>query len=312
MSNKSVFALSCIAGIFVGYIYWKRTNNKDGYRDDDTKYLCIGGDRMSVGKSTICLGLINSLIKNNIYKSDEIGYIKPATQCVTSTLVARYCLDNNIECIPIGPIIYYKGYTNEIINKMCTNKNDVNIRKKLIIDSIKKLSKNKKLVIIDGVGYISVGSVCRIDNIDIAKMLNAYLMLIIRPGVGDSIDTTNLLLSYVDYKGYNMERLLGVIYNFKSKDVTRHSIDSCKEYVTKYFSVFNQKLKLLGWIPNFNGYNGDVSSCAFKPKKIDWTKWKKLDNNEIKWIDNYTDNFIKYVDFKYIIQRLTRKEYFWF
>ena len=52
--------------------------------------LFISGDVSSVGKSTICLGLIKWLIKQGFSPCD-IVYIKPVTQCEEEQPVTRYC-----------------------------------------------------------------------------------------------------------------------------------------------------------------------------------------------------------------------------
>ena len=68
-------------------------------KDEDPNkpiYIYVSGDRSHVGKSTTCLALIHSLIVNNILLKEEICYIKPCTQCISPTMVSRYCLTNNI------------------------------------------------------------------------------------------------------------------------------------------------------------------------------------------------------------------------
>ena len=44
-------------------------------------------------------------------KPHDIAYIKPSTQCVASTLVARFCEDQGIACEHVGPVVYYRGFT---------------------------------------------------------------------------------------------------------------------------------------------------------------------------------------------------------
>ena len=310
MSNSSTSlvygAILAASSLLLYNTFWKKQNPKSNKK---TQYLYIAGDRSAVGKSSICGAIIETLINENILKPSEIGYIKPATQCIKATNVSRYCLTNNIECIPIGPIVYKKGFTSQVIDgKQNTKKYRLN----LIKTEIEKLSKNKKLVIIDGVGYVSVGSVTNIDNVDVAKLMNAYTILIVRSGIGDSIDTTNLLLSYYQYKDiqYFKNKYIGIIFNFKEKNKS-HPIENCKHYVSKYFKTNRPNLKLLGWIPplekneNIQIPNESISCMRNnKPDQIEWKSWPKLHETESEWLSLFARNFKNNVDFDYIVSKL--------
>jgi hypothetical protein len=51
--------------------------------------LFIAGDKSQVGKSSVCLGLLGSLLQLG-YKPHELAYIKPATQCESPQLVLTF------------------------------------------------------------------------------------------------------------------------------------------------------------------------------------------------------------------------------
>lgn len=95
---------------------------------------------VQVGKTTVCLGLLASILKQPGFTPADVAYIKPATQCEADQLVARYCRSvgtyirdwgaNNanvhwrgfalnfagIACVPIGPIVYYPGFTRAFLS----------------------------------------------------------------------------------------------------------------------------------------------------------------------------------------------------
>lgn len=71
---------------------------------DNTLRIFIAGDRSSAGKSSVCLGIIGSLVKLG-YPPDTLAYIKPATQSESVQLIQRYCEKQGIACIPIGPLV---------------------------------------------------------------------------------------------------------------------------------------------------------------------------------------------------------------
>lgn len=65
-----------------------------------------------------------------------------------------------------------------------------------IRERVAALSKGKKFVLIDGVGYPSVGSVSGTSNADVARLLGAPVLFVAPPGVGDAIDSFNLALAF--------------------------------------------------------------------------------------------------------------------
>ncbi|CAN0581763.1 unnamed protein product, partial [Laminaria digitata] len=60
-----------------------------------------------VGKSSTCLGLLGSLLRQGLSAGD-IAYIKPATQCERPQLVTEWCETNGVACRGIGPVVFYK------------------------------------------------------------------------------------------------------------------------------------------------------------------------------------------------------------
>jgi hypothetical protein len=74
----------------------------------------ISGDRSQVGKSSVCLGLLGSLLKLG-YSAADLAYIKPATQCEQPQLVSQWCEEQGIACKGIGPIVFYTGFTREFL-----------------------------------------------------------------------------------------------------------------------------------------------------------------------------------------------------
>lgn len=274
------------------------------------KYLHVAGDRSQVGKSTVCLALMKSLIDQKVVSPSEIAYIKPMTQCIKPTEVARYCLMNGIECAPIGPIVFKRGFTSEVIDGKHGSRES---RLQSIKREIERIGKDKKLVIIDGVGYVSVGSVINIDNVDVAKLLNAYSILIVRSGIGDSIDTTNLLLSYYEAKDiqYFRDRFVGVIYNVKERAKSKvYRIPNISKYVSTYFERHRSDLKILGWIPPTPKDNvvvpDEVSGCMMnkQPEKILWKDWPVLNESESEWVSTFTQNVSENIDVQHIVKSL--------
>lgn len=51
--------------------------------------LFVCGDRSGVGKTSVCIGLLNAL--SYVYDPSEIAYIKPCTQCESVQLLWKFC-----------------------------------------------------------------------------------------------------------------------------------------------------------------------------------------------------------------------------
>lgn len=51
--------------------------------------LFVCGDQSGVGKTSVCIGLLNALSMK--FSCDELAYIKPCTQCEGVQLLWKFC-----------------------------------------------------------------------------------------------------------------------------------------------------------------------------------------------------------------------------
>lgn len=56
-------------------------------------------------------------------------------------------------------------------------------------------------MIVDGVGYPSVGSICELSNAHVAQSLGAPVLLVGKSGVGDAVDSFNINTRYFESYG---------------------------------------------------------------------------------------------------------------
>lgn len=221
----------------------KKSDIKHAYQDTQALRIFVGGDRSQVGKSSICLGLLGSLIRQFNYSPSDLAYIKPATQCEETQLVSQYCQSLGIEACPVGPVVYYKGFTRAFLNGQ-TDSSDALLVK--IQDAVDKISIGKKVVIIDGVGYPAVGSITGTDNASVARVCgypenvktgirrSLGVIIVGKSGVGDAIDSYNLNSSYFEAKGVPV---IGGIFNRLSTQ-GYYSLDNCKSAISSYFTQY--------------------------------------------------------------------------
>ena len=218
----------------------------------------ISGDRSSVGKSTTCLAILSSLLKLGV-KPQDLAYIKPVTQCEVTQPVTEFCEKYGIANRPIGPVVFYKGFTRAFL---AGETEPVESLLNSIRQAVDEISVGKKLTIIDGVGYPSVGSICSISNADVARYLNVPVLLIGKSGVGDAVDSYNLNARFFEAIGVTV---LGGIFN-KFQLGGFYSLESCRESINQYFRHYRSDQKAYGFMPMLelsDNNNDDMISSVF-------------------------------------------------
>ena len=154
----------------------------------ETCALFVSGDRSSVGKSTFSLFLMAALLRCGLPAS-SLAYIKPVTQCEEEQPVTVFCKERGISCRGIGPVVFYSGFTRAFLDDTTKSTSEMLHE---IKDAVCEISVGKRIVIIDGVGYPAVGSICGLSNADVAAELGVPVLLVGKSGVGDAVDSFNL------------------------------------------------------------------------------------------------------------------------
>ncbi|MCK4716263.1 MAG: AAA family ATPase, partial [Candidatus Marinimicrobia bacterium] len=173
------------------------------------KRIFIAATGRNVGKTSISLGLINSLLK----KGHKVGYIKPISQRYSiigeNKIPGDVLLMNKNFTLPgdlkdMGPFVVGKDQTGKYITgKLKSPRNR-------ILKAFKNIEKKSDIVIIEGTGHGGVGSVFNLSNAQVAKLLNAPVLIIGEGGVGSTIDRITLNYSLFVSCGC---KILGVIIN---------------------------------------------------------------------------------------------------
>lgn len=225
--------------------------------------IFVAGDKSQVGKSSICMGLLGALLKSGKYAPSDLAYIKPATQCEAVQLVEEFCKHKGITaCVPVGPIVYYKGFTRSFL-KGETGETSADLLQKAS-EAVDTLAAGKKVVIIDGVGYPAVGSITGTDNASVARASGRLfsipgststtstlerapvpVLLIGKSGVGDAIDSFNINATYFSHQNVPV---LGAIFNKMNLDGF-YSLANCKEAIDLYFDKYQNDKQAFGYIP---------------------------------------------------------------
>lgn len=266
--------------------------------------IFIAGDRSQVGKSSICMGILGALLKSGKYSPSDLAYIKPATQCEQTQLVQEFCKAKGITaCVPIGPIVYFKGFTRAFL------KGEISENSRQLLykagNAVDELALGKKIVVIDGVGYPAVGSITGTDNARVAKSCGIKLpswpsdmsrvpvpvLLIGKQGVGDAVDSFNINATYFAHANVPV---IGAIFNKLSLDGF-YSLENCKEAIEMYFDKFQPDKRAFGFIPDIPSLKNareDMASCSEEEQL----------KHALKTADAFVDQFRQYVNVDEIIR----------
>ena len=249
--------------------------------------IFIAGDRSSVGKSSICLGILGSLIASG-YSPDDLAYIKPATQSESTQLIQLYCEKHGVQCVPIGPLVYYRGFTRAFLAGEAGSTVEWLHRCATAVD---RVARGKRIVLVDGVGFPAVGSICGTSNAAVAMACGYPLenmgvrcsmgvVLVGGSGVGAAIDAFNLNATYFEQAGVPV---IGGIFN-KLPESGFYSLENCKQQISAYFNQSEEQIEKgrrpFGFVPLFPRITGKFA---------------------LTYVDEYIEIFRTHVDIDAII-----------
>ena len=204
------------------------------------KPLYVAATGQHVGKTTSTLGLVTNLIEHGY----NVGYCKPVGQQHLTidgqtidkdvTLFAQM-LGFKIEAAIHSPIVMGKGITKQYID--FPERFDL---QQDVLACSKILNERHDMIVYEGTGHPGVGSVADVSNADVARLLNAGVVMVAEGGIGNTID--RLTLSIAQFRHYKVP-IIGVIIN----KVIPEKLDQIEYYVGKKLGQMG--LDLLGLLP---------------------------------------------------------------
>ncbi|MCK5121741.1 MAG: AAA family ATPase [Methylococcales bacterium] len=203
-----------------------------------TKYFYMMGSSSNIGKTTLCEGLLLQLLIDG-YQPEQLAYIKPITQCIEKQAVSVFCENNHIAHQSIGSLVFTKGFTKNFIDGLSKTSDSL---LKEILAEISQISENKAIVIIDGIGGPSTGSVVGVSNVDIARSLAAPVLFIGKPGIGSAIDDTILAVNFMQQGGI---KNIALVYN----KIESSELVSVKHYLSTRLAELLPRVPVLDFIP---------------------------------------------------------------
>ena len=197
------------------------------------------GSASGVGKTTICEGLLSQLLFNG-YQPEQLAYIKPVTQCTDKQAVTVFCEREHIAHRSIGSLVFKKGFTKEFIDGL--TKNSAMLLQDILAE-ISYISENKEIVIVDGIGGPTTGTVIGISNVDIALSLAAPVLFVGKAGIGAAIDDTILAVSFMQQQGI---KNIALVYN----KIESSELVNVTHYLSKRLAELLPNVPVLDFIAN--------------------------------------------------------------
>lgn len=202
--------------------------------------IFIAATGQHVGKTTSTLGIMANLIQQGY----NTGYCKPVGQkhlTVNGKTADKdavlFSKVLNFEMFPEvhSPVILGKGVTASYIDD-----SDGYQFEDRILHAKETLSSAHDLIVYEGTGHPGVGSVVKMSNADVAKMLGTPVVMVVEGGIGSTIDKLVMSTALFREKGVPV---IGVIVN----KVRRDKYDKIKYYLGKNLSELG--MPLLGVLP---------------------------------------------------------------
>jgi uncharacterized protein len=171
--------------------------------------IFIAATGQNSGKTTTSVSLMHLAMK----KYQRVGFIKPLGP--KPTVIRGMAVDKDAALMAqvfglqkelrfMSPIVVYPDTTRKFID------GEINLTEleERIQKAAAELEKRCDFIIIEGSGHPGVGSVMKLSNARIARMLNAPILMVTWGGVGSVVDTVSMNLALFRQEGAEVRALL--------------------------------------------------------------------------------------------------------
>src|SRR5712691_6176878 len=211
------------------------------HMNTETPRVFIAATRQNDGKTTSSLGLLAAMQKYY----PRIGYIKPVGQAFVEieeqkidedTVLMDRVYQLNCPLVDMSPIAVVPDFTRKYIE---SSNNEALVKK--IQKAFDRVAWEKDFVLCEGSGHAGVGSVFDLSNAQVAKILEAKVIIVSQGGIGKPIDEVALNQALFEKEGVE---IIGVILN----KVLQAKVDYVTDFARR--GLRRKGLDLLGVIPH--------------------------------------------------------------
>lgn len=212
-------------------------------RNKTTKRIFIAATRMNDGKTTTSLALFSAI--RSI--SERVGFIKPVGQRFVEvegrqvdedSVLLNQIFNVQTPIHAMSPIAVHATFSREYLDNPSAN--HANLIDKMC-RAFDRAAFERDYIIIEGSGHAGVGSVFSLSNAEVAKRLNAKVIIIARGGIGRPIDEIALNKAVFEAAGV---QIIGAIIN----KVEPNKLEMVDKYCR--IALEHMDIPLLGCIPH--------------------------------------------------------------
>lgn len=171
--------------------------------------IFIAATGQNSGKTTTSISLLHMARK----KYERVGFIKPLGPKPT-TLLGR-AIDKDAALIAqvfglqkdlrfMSPVVVFPDTTRRVIDGEIS----VACLKERILSAYAELERRCDFIVIEGSGHPGVGSVMKLSNARIARMLEAPVLMVTGGGVGNVVDTVNMNMALFRQEGAEVRAVM--------------------------------------------------------------------------------------------------------
>jgi BioD-like phosphotransacetylase family protein len=173
------------------------------------KKIFIAATGQNCGKTTTCIGLMHLALK----KYGRVGFIKPlgpkpavfhgCTVDKDAALIAQvFGLEKELRWM--SPVVVHPGTTRRVVDGEIS---PAEFHER-VIRACAELEKKCDFIIIEGSGHPGVGSLMKMSNACVARMLNAPVLMVTGGGLGNVVDNIYMGLALFEKEGVEVRAVL--------------------------------------------------------------------------------------------------------
>ncbi len=200
------------------------------------KKIFIAATGQNTGKTTASLFLLHLARK----KYKRVGFIKPIGPKPSilkgivvdkdAALIAQvFGLEKDLRLM--SPVVLKPGSTRQVIDGEIS----VDDLQQRVIHACAELENKCDYLIIEGAGHAGVGSVIRLSNARIAKLLNAPVLMVTGGGLGNVVDSVYMNLALFQKEGVDVRAILANKLIPEKRDISLDYLRRC--FVEEPFKV---------------------------------------------------------------------------
>ncbi len=198
--------------------------------------IFIAATGQNTGKTTTSLFLMHLALKKYV----RVGFIKPIGPKPAmlhgrevdkdAALIAQvYGLGKDL--CHMSPVVLHSGFTRQVVDGEIA----VEDLQQRVLEACHELEKKCDLLIIEGAGHAGVGSILKLSNARIARMLNAPVLMVTGGGLGNVVDSVYMNMALFEKEGVEVRAILANKLIPEKRDTTLDYLRRC--FVDEPFQV---------------------------------------------------------------------------